>query len=357
MQRLLHGIVMELSAGWIMAAFIAVGAIIFVSIIVVELRSQKRRRDGLTAAVQGRDVDGRWIHGTKDSRPWRLRIAERRHGGPLVEMIVPAQLSRHIEVHRRDTMDRAAAALGLLHHQPTGDRGFDDALIVLAQANPASSPADVAVPVSAEERAALRRMVRDGLESFIWSTQDRAVVARWRGANTAADNARQVAAVLKLADATSTPAPATYTEPTVPAAALADALGTPVIVALLVVTCMFGFGTFAAIALDSAYTPLDRGPLLWAATALAGLASVGWGWVSWRSWRQQARDYRAWLPMMVVAVPAFWVVAYAALVGVNGAADNAVPSLMEGEVGTHPGRLGVPWRWSGNDIRWVEEGR
>ncbi len=388
---------MEMSAGWIVAAFFAVGLLIPVAIVVEELRSQKRHRDALTAAVQGRDVDGRWIHGTRDSRPWRLRIAERRHEGRQIEMIVPAQLAQSVEVHRRDAVDRAAAALGLLQHRPTDDRGFDDAFIVLAATDPASSPADAAGPVSADTRAALRRMVPDGLESFIWSTQDQAVVARWRSGRTAADDARQVGAVLDLAAATSTPGvPAEGELAARPAQA--DALGERIIVASLVVIAMFAGGTFAAIALDAAFTPVNRGPLLSAATAAAGLASLAWGRISWRLRGRQVRDYRAWLPMMVVAFPAFWVVAYAAAVGINGAADNAAPSLVEGlveaktrvprsgtadyglrttagsfpvtatlfnearagdtlRVRTHAGRLGVPWREPRGDIRLVGEGR
>jgi hypothetical protein len=312
----------DLSAGLIVAGVFALGLGLGGSFVWRDWRAAQTYRRALAAAVGGREDAARRIQGMRDGRPWQLRILQRRNRAAVIELVVPAQVRSTLAVHPRGLVDQAAVTMGLVQPIQTGDASFDAALIALGADDTPATRAAAARLLHADSRAALMRLQAVDMEAFVWSAPDQAVAMRWTSQHAADTDAARAAQFLALAAATSQPPGAAAATGT-PGSVQAGTEGTGVLNAVVVALFMFGLGGFAAMALDATYPPRDRGPLLIGAAALAAGATAGWGWWT-RRWRgRQPADHRAWLPMMLVAAVAFWLVAYAALVAINAAVDRA----------------------------------
>jgi hypothetical protein len=376
---------MELSAAWITAGVMALGLGIALTFVTLDLRAMRSHRRALLAAVgAASDVDG-WIHVTHGPRPWRLRVQQRKGQREQVELVVPARVPQTLAVHGRDLMDWTATAVGLIQPAKTGDEAFDRVLVALG-----GDAAVATLLAKRSTRTELLALHEADLVSFVWSAEDQAVVARWDSDHDAANDAAMAARVVALATAVTASAAAMSSDKA-PGDLHVGQEGRAMIGGVLLALAMFGFGGFAAIALDASYPPVDRTRLLIGAGVVAAAATVLWGWVTWRARGRRLTDHRAWLPMLLVAAIANWIVAYAAAVGINGAAPQGESVVVKGRVleklsqardgsadytlhttagsfavshsvhrdasvgdririTTHPGRLGVPWRDPDKDV-------
>ena len=344
-------------------------------------------------ALSGQPVDGGPIRFEHDGRPCQVTLSRARQGPAQFWLAVQADVASTLSLHKKGTGDAIAASAGLRVPLVTGYPDVDRQwLIGCADADRARS-----LLADAGLRSTLGALLRAGVHTVVWSAEDRAVSVR--GASRL--DVQQDGAVLKLALGlavqSSKPWPQPDSAPWPPgtrveARSQGIHIGTLVIVALV----LPALATLPVIGLDMAYPPLDRSAPMGAAAAFALAATAGlYGWVR-RLARRRVLEHRPALFLLPIGAVGFWVLGYGAIVGLNGAADTAIPAEVEARIQapippaygippehrlptsqgvyvvsaslheqarpgdrlhvvTRPGRLGIAWRDPMYDLRLVPE--
>jgi hypothetical protein len=380
----------DISAAWMTGLLMATMLVTVVYFIVTRewLPWRAFVRD-MGMVLSGRPSDGGAIRFEHEGRPCQVTLYATKHGASQFWLAVQADVALTLSLHRRGTGDAMAAAAGLVVPLATGHLDVDRQwLIGCADAARATS-----LLADAGLRSSLGALLRAGAHTVVWSAEDRAV---WVRGDLRRDVQRDVS-VLKMAlglAVGSSRALVTSRRKPWPARAGVDieapSAGTTtwVIVGLAIPA----LATLPVIGLDVAFPPLDRSPAMWAAAAFALAATALLYRLARCLSKRSVLEHRAVLMMLPIYAVGFWILAYGAIVCVNGAADTATAAEIEGRiqlpiqpaygrppehrlqttegiytvseslhaqarqgdslrVATRPGRLGMSWRDAQDDVQ------